>query len=105
MPMLALAVFVSGVAISPTFITAFALIERLVPAAKLTEGITWVGTGIGIGMAIGSAASGWVIDEFGASSGFWVSVAAGGVALLTALLGQCSLATRSRNASLQAAAG
>ena len=68
-------------AISPTFITAFGLIERLVPAAKLTEGITWVMTGIGIGMAIGSFASGWVIDEFGASSGFWVSVAAGGVAL------------------------
>jgi MFS family permease len=103
-PMLALALFVSGVAISPTFITAFGLVERLVPAAKLTEGITWVGTGIGIGMAIGSAASGWVIDQFGASSGFWVSVAAGSVALATALLGQCSLATLRRNGGLQPAA-
>jgi MFS family permease len=103
-PMLALALFVSGVAISPTFITAFGLVERLVPAAKLTEGITWVGTGIGIGMAIGSAASGWVIDQFGASSGFWVSVAAGGVALVTALLGQWSLATPSSNGGVQTAA-
>ena len=104
-PMLALALFASGAAISPTFITAFGLIERLVPAAKLTEGITWVMTGIGIGMAIGSFASGWVIDAFGAGQGFWVSVAAGGVAVATALLGQRSLATPSRNASLQAAAG
>ncbi|MGF1627085.1 MAG: MFS transporter [Alphaproteobacteria bacterium] len=90
-PMLALALFISGAAISPTFITAFGLVARLVPAAKLTEGITWVMTGIGIGMAIGSFASGWVIDAFGASQGFWVSIAAGGVAFLTALLGQRSL--------------
>jgi MFS family permease len=90
-PMLALALFVSGAAISPTFITAFALVERLVPAAKFTEGITWVMTGIGVGMAIGSFASGWVIDAFGASHGFWVSVAAGVVAVLIALLGQSNL--------------
>ena len=90
-PMLALALFVSGAAISPTFITVFGLVERLVPAAKFTEGITWVMTGIGIGMAIGSFASGWVIDAFGPSQGFWVSVAAGSVAILTALLGQRSL--------------
>ena len=91
-PMLALALFFSGAAISPTFITAFGLVERLVPAAKLTEGITWVMTGIGIGMAIGSFASGWMIDAFGPGQGFWVSVAAGVVAISTALLGQRSLA-------------
>jgi MFS family permease len=90
-PMLAFALFVSGAAISPTFITAFGLVERLVPAAKLTEGITWVMTGIGIGMAIGSFASGWVIDAFGAGQGFWVSIVAGGIAILTALLGQRNL--------------
>ena len=90
-PLLALALFVSGVSISPTFITAFGLIERLVPAAKLTEGITWVMTGIGIGMAIGSATSGWVIDEFGASSGFSVSVVAGATALAVVLAGNCQL--------------
>ncbi len=94
-PLLALAVFVSGVAISPTFITAFGLIERRVPEAMLTEGITWVMTGIGIGMALGSFAAGWVVDTFGAHNGFWVSVAAGTIALLTVLLGQRSLAGQS----------
>jgi MFS family permease len=93
-PMLTLALFVSGAAISPTFITAFGLVERLVPAAKLTEGITWVMTGVGIGMAIGSFASGWVIDAFGPSQGFWVSVVAGGVGFLIALLGQRGLTDR-----------
>ena len=98
-PLLALALFVSGVSISPTFITAFGLIERVVPAAKLTEGITWVMTGIGIGMAIGSAASGWVIDQFGAGNGFWVSIVAGATALATALLGNCQLRLPTKTAA------
>ncbi|QIA24798.1 MFS transporter [Mesorhizobium sp. AA22] len=92
-PLLALAVFVSGVAISPTFITAFGLIERRVPEAMLTEGVTWVMTGIGIGMALGSFAAGWVVDALGAQSGFLVSVAAGAIALVIVLLGMRSLAT------------
>ncbi|MFC6488113.1 MFS transporter [Nitratireductor sp. GCM10026969] len=91
-PLLALTVFVSGLAISPTFITAFGLIERRVPASMLTEGVTWVMTGIGIGMALGAFAAGWVVDMFGARSGFWVSVAAGTAAFLTVLIGQRSLA-------------
>jgi MFS family permease len=91
-PLLALAVFVSGVAISPTFITAFGLIERRVPEAMLTEGVTWVMTGIGIGMALGAFAAGWVVDNFGAQNGFWVSVVAGTISLLTVLLGQRTLA-------------
>ncbi|CCV03634.1 ABC transporter, permease protein [Mesorhizobium metallidurans STM 2683] len=92
-PALALAVFISGVAISPTFITAFGLIERHVPGAMLTEGVTWVMTGIGIGMALGSFAAGAVVDAFGAQNGFFVSVVAGAIALATVLIGQRSLAT------------
>ncbi|WP_027152343.1 MFS transporter [Mesorhizobium sp. WSM2561] len=103
-PLLALTVFVSGVAISPTFITAFGLIERRVPEAMLTEGVTWVMTGIGIGMALGSFAAGWVVDAFGAQSGFLVSVAAGTVALVTVLAGQRSLATDSDIPARDAAA-
>ncbi|MGO7164291.1 MFS transporter, partial [Rhizobium johnstonii] len=75
--LLAIAVFVSGIAISPTFITAFGLIERRVPESVLTEGVTWVMTGIGIGMALGAFVTGWVVDSYGPQSGFWVSAAAG----------------------------
>jgi MFS family permease len=91
-PLLAVAVFVSGIAISPTFITAFGLVERRVPESMLTEGVTWVTTGIGIGMAFGAFAAGWAVDNFGAQSGFWVSVAAGIAAVLTISLGQRTLA-------------
>jgi MFS family permease len=93
-PLLAITVFVSGIAISPTFITAFGLIERRVPESMLTEGVTWVTTGIGIGMALGAFLSGWVVDTYGAQSGFWVSVAAGVAAVVTVALGQGSLGGR-----------
>lgn len=90
--LLATAVFLSGVAISPTFITAFGLIERRVPASMLTEGVTWVMTGIGIGMSLGAFVSGWVVDHFGPQNGFWVSVVASLAAALTIALGQRALA-------------
>ena len=90
--LLAIAVFVSGIAISPTFITAFGLIERRVPESMLTEGVTWVMTGIGIGMALGAFVSGWVVDTYGSQNGFWASVAAGTIAVAIVALGQKSLA-------------
>ena len=93
------AIFVSGLGVSPTFITAFGLIERRIPPAVLTEGISWVMTGIGIGMALGAFVAGWAVDSHGASNGFWVSVMAGVAALLTVLFGQRALgAPRHRGA-------
>lgn len=91
---LAFAVFVSGIAVSPTFITAFGLVERRVPASMLTEGVTWVMTGIGIGMAFGAFVAGWVVDNFGPENGFWVSVVSGIAAVLTVAIGQRSLSVR-----------
>lgn len=96
---LAAAVFFSGIAISPTFITAFGLIEQRVPEAMLTEGVTWVTTGIGIGMALGSFAAGWVVDTYGPEHAFWVSVVAGTAAVLTVALGQKALSGAVRGES------
>jgi MFS family permease len=90
--LLAVTIFLSGIAVSPTFITAYGLIEQRVAPAVLTEGVTWVGTGIGIGMAVGAFASGWVVDSFGARNGFWVSVVAASGALAVIALGQRRLA-------------
>lgn len=68
----------------------------------LTEGVTWVTTGISIGMALGASVTGWVVDSFGAANGFWVSVAASAAAVLTVALGQGALAAE-RQAPLHAA--
>jgi MFS family permease len=95
--LLAVTIFLSGVAISPTFITAFGLVERRVPAEVLTEGVTWVMTGIGIGMALGAFVSGWVVDLYGARAGFWVTIVMGAAALSVVALGQSVLAGRGRS--------
>ena len=87
-PSLAVTIFLSGIPVSATFITAFGLVEQRVPPEVLTEGVTWVGTGIGIGMAVGAFASGWMVDTFDARSGFWVSVAAATAAFAIIALGQ-----------------
>lgn len=102
--LLAFAVFLSGVAISPIFITAFGLIERRVPESMLTEGVTWVMTGIGIGMALGAFISGWVIDNFGPTNGFWMSVAASLLTVAIIGLGQRSLSGEQRPCDTSCAA-
>ena len=88
---LSVVLFLAGVAVSPTIILSMALVEKVVPSSKLTEGMTWAVTGISIGMAAGSSASGWIIDHMGASSGFMVSLVAGFIALIIIFLGQRQL--------------
>ena len=100
--LLAATIFLSGVAISPTFITAFGLVERRVPSEVLTEGVTWVMTGIGIGMALGAFVSGSIVDLYGARAGFWVTIAAASAALSIVALGQSVLAGGDRPAPVPA---
>lgn len=73
---LALVMSVAGCAIAPTLVTANGLIQRVVPPARLTEGLTWGGTALGIGVAIGSSAAGRAIDAEGARAGYAVVVVA-----------------------------
>lgn len=84
---LALALFIAGLSISPTMVTTMGLVERIVPASKLTEGMTWTTTGLAVGVALGSSAAGWVVDGVGAAAGFRVTVAAAAFAAATAFLG------------------
>ncbi|MCY0946719.1 MFS transporter [Streptomyces antarcticus] len=87
LPFLAVALFVSGLAIAPTMITTMALIEAHVPRAKLTEGMTWISTGLAVGVAVGSSVTGLVIDAAGAQRGYVVSIAAGTAAAAVAFAG------------------
>ncbi len=87
LPFLAVALFVAGLSVAPTMVTTMALVELHVPRAKLTEGMTWVSTGLAVGVALGSSVSGWVIDTAGARAGYGVPVAAGAVAVAVGFLG------------------
>ncbi|MET7684685.1 MFS transporter [Streptomyces sp. NPDC005423] len=87
LPLLAVALFLAGLSIAPTMITTMSLIEEHVPRAKLTEGMTWVSTGLAVGVALGSSAAGWVIDAAGARAGYGVPVVSGAVAVAVGFLG------------------
>lgn len=85
-PALAAAVLIAGLFFAPTMIVAMTLIERLVPERQLTEGMTWLLAGLNIGVALGAAVSGQVVDQEGAQAGFFLALAAGLAVLLVALL-------------------
>jgi MFS family permease len=87
LPFLAVALFVAGLSIAPTMITTMSLIEEHVPRAQLTEGMTWVSTGLAVGVALGSSVSGWVIDAAGADAGYGVPAVSGAVAVAVGFLG------------------
>ncbi|MCW8378166.1 MFS transporter [Streptomyces justiciae] len=87
LPFLAVALFVAGLSIAPTMITTMSLIEQHVPRAQLTEGMTWISTGLAVGVALGSSVAGWVIDAAGAQAGYGVPAVSGAVAVAVGFLG------------------
>ncbi len=80
---LAVVTVVVGFGIAPALITAFGLIERLVPAASLTEGLAWLITGLSFGYGGGASLVGRIADAHGARAAFLVTIGAG---LMMALL-------------------
>ncbi len=84
--LMAPAALLAGVAVSPTLIGAYALVDELVPAAARTEGFSWLNSGLGAGVAGGFAFAGAVAEEAGARTALLVAVggalAAAGVALV-----------------------
>ncbi|MFY0407889.1 MFS transporter [Solicola sp. PLA-1-18] len=79
-PLAALVLLASGLAISPSLVASISLVERLVPSDRLTEGIGWATTGLAGGVALGAAASGAVVDAAGPNAAYAVPLAAGALA-------------------------
>ena len=79
--------FVAGVSFAPTMVVVMNLGTIIVPAARITEGFTWMTTGISIGVALGSVLAGLVIDAYGARAGFGIAMGAGFVMVVIVLFG------------------
>ncbi|MFE9425149.1 MFS transporter [Kitasatospora sp. NPDC006697] len=79
---LAVAGLVCGLAIAPTLISGYTLVETLAPEGAKTEAFTWLTGAIGLGLAIGSTVAGQLIDRSGPSLGFLVPVAGAGAGLV-----------------------
>ena len=93
--MLASSVLLAGVFFAPTMIVAMALVERIVPKHRLTEGMTWLLAGLYVGVALGAAISGQMVDGYGLRSGFLVALCAGGMVLVIVLWGHYRMANDS----------
>ena len=76
----------AGLAVSPVMINGFALVERLVPNKRMTEGLVWANTGILLGIAVAAALAGKVVDESGASTAYWICVASATLTFLSVLI-------------------
>ena len=69
---LAVALFFNGFAIAPLIVGAYGVAETAVPSEQITEALSWVIAGMPLGGAISSATAGWVIDNYGAQTAYWL---------------------------------
>lgn len=68
---------VVGTAIAPTLISAFGLVEKLVPTTALNEGMSWLITGLSFGYGIASTVVGHIADAASTRWAFSVGIGAG----------------------------
>lgn len=93
--MLAALLFMAGVSFAPTMVIVMNIGTTILPPSRITEGLTWMTTGISLGVALGSVLAGMVIDLHGARAGFGVAIIAGFIMVLIVLMGLRVLRTSS----------
>ncbi len=81
-------VVVAGVAVSPSLISSFTLAELIVPRSAVTEAFTWIGTALGLGVAVGTSVAGKIVDTYGANASFLVATVSAGLAAVVVLVSQ-----------------
>lgn len=89
---LALVQFLCGMAIAPTLIAGYSLMEEQAWPGRTTEAMTWLSTGIGLGVACGATAAGFILDAFGARWGYVFAASCGSASVLLCLAGLRRLA-------------
>ncbi len=87
LPVLMGAAFLAGLAIAPVLVSGMSLVESRVPRWALTEALTWVNTGLTLGLTAGSALAGAAVDAWGAQDAFAVPALAAASAAVLAVAG------------------
>lgn len=77
----------AGIGIGPSLVTLFSIGSRVAPAGKSTTVMTMLSTGVVIGQAVASTATGWVVQTAGVRAGFFTVIAAAGLLMALAALG------------------
>jgi MFS family permease len=84
---LTLVIFLCGMTIAPTLIAGYSLLESTARPGRATEAMSWLSTGISVGVACGSTAAGFILDALGARWGYAFAAASGVTAALIYLAG------------------
>jgi MFS family permease len=83
-----LSMLVCGLTISPTLIAGYSLIERQASDLRRTEAMTWLSSTISVGVAVGSAVAGQLVDISGPRVSYAFAAACGVMTVVVCLLGQ-----------------
>ncbi len=90
-------IYLCGMSIAPTLIAGFSLLEEQALPSRRTEAMSWLSSGISVGVAAGASVVGFILDAYGARYGYVFAAGCGAVSAITAVLGRrrltCSAAS------------
>jgi MFS family permease len=81
-------IYLCGLTIAPTLIAGYSLLESTALPGRATEAMSWLGTGISVGVALGATAVGFILDALGPRWGYGFAACCGVTAVLISLAGQ-----------------
>jgi len=84
---LAPVIYLCGLTIAPTLIAGYSVLESTALPGRATEAMSWLSTGVAVGLACGSTAAGFILDAFGPRWGYAFAAAAGVTATVIYLAG------------------
>jgi predicted MFS family arabinose efflux permease len=80
-------IYVCGLAIAPTLIAGFSLLEAQAKPGRTTEAMSWLSSGIAVGVAAGASVVGFIIDAHGPRVGYAFAAGCGAASAATCLVG------------------
>jgi MFS family permease len=80
-------IYLCGLAIAPTLIAGFSLLEAQAKPGRRTEAMSWLSSGIAVGVAAGASVVGFIIDAHGPRVGYAFAAGCGAASAATCLLG------------------
>ena len=80
-------IYLCGLAIAPTLIAGFSLLEAQAKPGRRTEAMSWLSSGISVGIAVGASVVGFVIDAYGPRFGYAFAAVCGAASAVTCLAG------------------